>query len=406
MHLIIDATTTQDQLKHNGIGQYTKNLVNELIKISEVERFKISLLLFDAPSTLNTKTLQKKDNVTIQNIGKKRLSSFLNDIWYKTQLKPGLLKILNKSPNDNFVYFCPYFWKNFPTELAPSIPIALSFHDFALPEFNIYSVKSPIHNQIRKLQYWKTLNKAMKTDAILTCSDYTKKTFKKYYPQYPSNQIHTVYLGVEVEENKNKKAVKKYIPEDWNKKGYFIYLGGTPAANKNTEGVIRSYNEFLKLLKIENDKAPYLVIAGKNFTESKNTKIFELITKYNIDRNVKFTGFYENEDKYPLLHYSLAFIHLSLYEGFGIAVAEAMKSKTAVIAHNGTSYPEVIGEAGILVNGKEPVQVAEMLLKLYKNKEFRNKLANKAEQRAQKFKWEKTARQSLEIFKKIDYKMY
>ncbi len=406
MHLIIDATTTQDQLKHNGIGQYTKNLTNELIKISEFEGFKISLLLFNESSTLNTGSLQKKENVFIQNIGKKRLSNFLNNIWYKTQIKPGLLKILNKFPHDNFVYFCPYFWRNFPTELAPSIPIALAFHDFALPEFNIYSTKSPVHNQIRKLQYWQTLNKAVETDAILACSNYTKKIFEKYYPQYPSKQIHTVHLGVKLEKNRNKKAVNKYIPKDWNKRGYFIYLGGTPAENKNTKGVINSYNEFLKLTKSKLKEAPYLVIAGKDFTDSKNTKIYELITKYNIDQNVKFTGFYENKDKYPLLHNSLAFLHLSLYEGFGIAVAEAMKSETAIIVHNGTSYPEVVGNAGILVNGRKPEKVGQNLMKIYQNKELRNNLAKKAKQRAQNFKWKKTARQSLEIFKKIDYKIY
>ena len=72
--IIIDGTTTQDQLKNSGIGKYTKNIIRNIVKIAPPS-LKISILLFDGPSTLDTADLK---NTQIIRCGKLRLNNYLN----------------------------------------------------------------------------------------------------------------------------------------------------------------------------------------------------------------------------------------------------------------------------------------------------------------------------------------
>ena len=83
MHIIIDATTTQDQLAYAGPGQYTKNIIKSLI--SRYPNVKYSILLFnDKESTLDNE-LPKYTNATVERIGQFRLNDYKNDITYTRQ---------------------------------------------------------------------------------------------------------------------------------------------------------------------------------------------------------------------------------------------------------------------------------------------------------------------------------
>ncbi len=400
MNIIIDCTTTQDQLKNSGIGNYTKNVVAEMSKQAQDRKDvrSLYLLLFDGKSTLDRYKLDQYDKVKIVRCGKPRLSNYLNQYWYHRQILPQIKDIISGGEAE-FKYFCPYFWRYYPAKLLPTI---LTAHDMGLAKFNIYAGKGGWMNFIRKKQYWHALAHIDKCEAILTNSFFTKQELISYFPFLRPEKIVVSYLGIEkdIEElSDDPSIVDKYLPEGWNKRGYFINMGSSVSKNKNTHGLIESYSLFVKKCGVE--KPPFLVIAGKDFlNESAGAiTIHEQVTKLGLDDKVIFTGFYEDGDRVSLLRNSLSFIHLSLYEGFGIAVADAMASGALVMAHKGSSYEEVVGVEECLVDGTDYEGVADRMLTIWdkrKDTAWREAIILKTKERAKRYDWQKCAKKSLD----------
>ena len=120
MHIIIDGTTTQDQFAYAGVGQYTKNIILSLVRLYPDTKF--SILLFNNKESTLGESINKFSNVEIVDIGVYRVSGYKNDIWYARNMLPKIKKI----KKDDSVYFCPYFWRNFPSDIMPTV---LFVHD-------------------------------------------------------------------------------------------------------------------------------------------------------------------------------------------------------------------------------------------------------------------------------------
>lgn len=397
MHVIIDATTTQDEMAFHGIGQYTKNIILSLLKnYSDLE---ITVLLFEDKQSTLDKDISSFKNCKIARVGKYRSNNYLNNLWYFLQFLP----VIRKERKKGSLYFCPYFWRNYPAFLLPTI---LFVHDMNLARFNMYSQKGVFFNFLRKIQYWKVMYKSYFCKRILCNSNATKKDFLRYLKRYPEKKVFVSHLGVDIEEKEVE--ISNLLPTDCFKKKYLIYLGGGINRSKNSVGVIKGYYEFLKNLQEKKDKpfseSPYLVIAGGAFTKDEKPEVQEikdLLKDYEIENKVIFTGFYEDEQRYSLLKNSLAFIHLSLYEGFGISVVEAMRSKTPVVVHESDIYKEVVGDAGIFVDGTKEKQVGEVLFKMFIARNFTSDIAQRGYERSLKYSWGKTAQVSYKIFKEL-----
>jgi len=89
---------------------------------------------------------------------------------------------------------------------------------------------------------------------------------------------------------------------------------------------------------------------------------------------------------------ALAFLFPSLYEGFGLPPLEAMACGIPVLTSNVCSLPEVVGEAGILVNPLDIEAIGDGISRLVGNSDLRRELSNKGLSRAQKYSWDLTAR--------------
>jgi glycosyltransferase involved in cell wall biosynthesis len=392
MHIIIDGTTTQDQMAYAGPGQYAKNIILSLAK--EFPNTQYSVLLFEEKeSTLDTE-ISKYKNVTIERVGQFRLNDYKNDITYIRQTLPVIRKIRRKDS----IYFCPYFWRNFPSDIMPTV---LFVHDMNLPMFNMYSQQSPIHNFIRKIQYWKTLNKSLKCQHILCNSKTTLNDFLKYYPQYPKGNISVSYLGVDLEEKES--SLENILPKDYKERGYVIYLGGGINKTKNSEGVLKGYISFLKHLNKE--KPPYLVIAGGKFEDTSKKEVqdlYKIIEDNNIKEHVIFTGFYEDKNKYSLLKESFAFIHLSFSEGFGLSAVEALRAKAPTILCNSPVYMELFKDVSIMVDGNDYEEVGKAIYDVYMNPKEYEVLVQKGYTLSRAYTWKSCAQVTHKVFDKIN----
>lgn len=402
MKILIDARTTQDEIKYNGVGRYSRFIIEYLIQNNPETNFE--LIMYDGFSTLDEFLKTKHSNVNIFRIGEFNDKGGINLILHNLDLffHIRLNKVLRKINRKDTVFFSPYFWKGLPVF---KIPTVVTFHDFALPYFNIYSTISPIHNFLRFVHYWSELLRIYFAKHVICDSNYTYLDMFKYLPKLKKENVSEVLLGIH--EEKKDVEYEKYLPSDWKKKGYIIYLGSGLTKNKNSEGVVKGYKEFLDILKnekIKEEDFPYLVIAGKNFTDEvvKDAKKFRhLVMELGIEKYVHYSGFYDDDARWPMVRNAFAYIHLSIFEGFGFSVAEAMRAKVPVIAHNGTTYPQVVGDGGILVDGLKPHEVGQAIFKVFNDKEFAKKLALKGYEQSLKFDWNITAEKTFNIIKKI-----
>jgi len=98
--------------------------------------------------------------------------------------------------------------------------------------------------------------------------------------------------------------------------------------------------------------------------------------------------------------YNLAdvFVFPSLYEGFGFPPLEAMACGTPVVASNAASLPEVVGDAGLLVDPRDPEVMAEAIHRVLQDRDLAEELRRRGLERAQQFTWERAARETLAVY--------
>jgi glycosyltransferase involved in cell wall biosynthesis len=119
------------------------------------------------------------------------------------------------------------------------------------------------------------------------------------------------------------------------------------------------------------------------------------------EREVKFLGYVPEEDMNRLYSGAKLFAFPSIYEGFGIPPLEAMASGTPVIASRESSIPEVVGNAGMLLDPYDEEAWEAAILRVMSESALREEMRKKGIERAKIFSWEKAARETLEVFRKF-----
>lgn len=236
---------------------------------------------------------------------------------------------------------------------------------------------------------------ARKAAHIITCSEYSRQDLIETY-QLPPEKITSIPLAApEFFKPVTDSEQINRIRRKYDLNGDFILGVGSIQPRKNLVRLIEAYSLLVK----RNDSIPPLVLVGKKawlFEESIKT-----IDVHNVRDRVKFTGFVPDEDLPALYSMALFFVYPSFFEGFGLPPLEAMQCGAPVISGDRTSLPEVVGEAGLLVNPFDVHEIANGLEKLINDEKLRGDLSRKGLEQAKKFSWKRTARQTLDIFERI-----
>ena len=124
-------------------------------------------------------------------------------------------------------------------------------------------------------------------------------------------------------------------------------------------------------------------------------------TRDRIHAEAIYLGYVPEADLPGLVAGAAAFVYPSLYEGFGFPVAQAMAAGAPVITSSTSCLPEIAGDAAILVDPRSAGEIAAALARLLESEEQRAKLSERGRQRAQNYRWETCAAQSLEFFRRI-----
>jgi len=175
----------------------------------------------------------------------------------------------------------------------------------------------------------------------------------------------------------------------------FILFLGNLDLRKNFLGLLEAYEKLRKGLDVR------LVLAGQPSWgyEEKNPK--SKIQNPKLKDDIQLIGYVDERDKPALYNLASIFCFPSFYEGFGLPPLEAMACGTPVVTSNNSSLPEIVEDAGLMINPYDTDEFGQTMETLIRDESLRNKLKEKGLSQAEKFRWDETARKTLEVFEKV-----
>lgn len=232
---------------------------------------------------------------------------------------------------------------------------------------------------------------------VICVSEFTKSELLGFRKDIKENKVDVIYLGTDKSvffsnHNRDKLSLmfKKY---DFGFEEYFLCLNRNQKY-KNTEHIIDSY---IKLVDQEGINDIGLVLIGTFDTLETKNRLFKKCAKY---QNIKFIEFVPDNELSLFYSNALCFLYMSLYEGFGLPVIEAMQCGAPVICSNQASLPEVIGDYGICIDPYDIDLLCSYMLKLLKSITLQNELRVKSINRSNFFSWEKNLLETVSVYKK------
>jgi len=289
--------------------------------------------------------------------------------WYDVKI-PGALK---KIKADIFVSPDGF------SSLTAKIPQCLIVHDLGF--LNHPKTYKKSHARFLKRNTPKYLTKAT---SVVTVSEFSKDDIVKHYGIDP-DKIDVIYNGVKTIFRPFSVDIKDAIKEKYTDgKEYFIYAGAIQP-RKNLTNLLKAFSIFKKRLQ----SSMKLVIAGR--LAWKNDEFLKLLNNYKYKSDVVLTGYVPEEELAGLIASAYALIYPSLYEGFGVPVAEAMKCGVPVLTSAKTSMQEVAGDAGLYFNPNDHVDIADKMMLIYKDEKLRNELVRIGQTIASRYNWELAA---------------
>lgn len=241
---------------------------------------------------------------------------------------------------------------------------------------------------------------------VLTISQSTQAdVIKKYHRA--KQDVFVAYPAL-VEEQQITQQEAKNISQKLDLKNPYLVYVGTLQPRKNLVTLIEAfektktdltkkqqyYQQKTSLRRIDLTKLE-LIIAGKIGWLADD--IVKKVAQSNFSESIRLLGYVSEKEKQVLLKNAQASLLVGLYEGFGIPPLESISHGTIAIVSNSSSLPEVVGEAGILVNEKDSSSIAEGIRQaLVMSAHQKAVLRKKMREQVKRFSWEDSAEKVLE----------
>jgi glycosyltransferase involved in cell wall biosynthesis len=222
-----------------------------------------------------------------------------------------------------------------------------------------------------------------KSKIIITASEFLKKELICYY-DLPSHKIVTIHNGIDIKEYEFSNIIKIGLKDKLGVSNIILFVGGF----SKRKGI----HILLKALAEIKEKDWVLIIVGGGDLKSKE-EFINLSKSLNIENkivNLSFISSKERELLKSILFEADIFVHPSLYEGFSLAILEAMAAGKAIIATRRGGTPEALNNSGILIRAslEELKNALELLIS---DIELRKKYSKLAKERAKIFDWTRIA---------------
>lgn len=351
--------------RYGGISRYFYELANALNDIKDCQPKIV------APLT---------SNHYLENAGHKEFIMSLNPVIKKiasTKLYDRRLK-LNEyfgkklSAKKNTILHETYYTNRF----AVKAPKVITIHDMIYELFHQNS-----EDEKRIIAQKKQA--ILEADSIIAVSENTRKDLIDFYPEAKS-KTSVIYHGVNTPAINPLQTFAHPIP--------FILHVGNRGWYKNFTTLLEVYGSDKNL----NDACDIICFGGGEMSAQEAI----LIDKFNINHKIKFISG-SDETLASLYKSALALVYISNYEGFGMPLLEAMALSCPVLSSSNSSLPEVYGTAAVAVNPHNIEDLKKALNAIAFDSELRKTLIDTGIKRAAEFTWQRCAKQTLDVYKKL-----
>jgi glycosyltransferase involved in cell wall biosynthesis len=356
-----------------GIGWFTYETFKRITRSHPEPQF---YFLFDRPYS---DEFIFSENVTPLVYGPPARHPFLYYIWFEWVVP----RVLKKVGADLFITPDGY------SSLSAKTPILQVVHDINYAHYPQYIPF--VARKYLEIYFPKFIKKA---DRIATVSEFSKQDVIKHYG-YDAAKIDVVYNGANEMYGPVSDEVATLTRKQYSDgKPYFFYVGALHP-RKNIINLLKAFDIFRATTKIQMK----IVIVGKVYWW--NDEMEKEYKKIVHKEDIVFVGRVETDVLKNLLASSLAVTYVSLFEGFGIPIVEAMYSEVPVITSNTSSMPEVGGDAALYVNPFSVDSIADAMKDIYYNKDLRKTLVENAKIRRKEFTWDKSAERLWQSVEKL-----
>lgn len=370
--------------KPTGVGQYAKRLTeaashNNKNITFDVVRHWIPFRKFVSPTPPS------------KNIRYRLVRWFPPAVYFQSFKRLGFRLPYDLIALKRYDAFLFYNFIAFPiSKKTASIPF---IHDLSFVHYPEYV--SPKNLKYLRKYVPESLNRATH---VVTISENSKKEIVDHYNISPEKiSIVTPSINHEIYKPSAKRDIERVKKMYGIKKPYLLSVC-TLEPRKNLDGVLDAFNSLP-----EEIKQSYTLVlgGGKGWLDGELLKKFdELSAKYGIIK----TGYVADADLPALYSGATLFLFPSFYEGFGMPVLEAMACGVPVISSNNSSLPEIITGAGIMVDASNNKQLVKEIINVLEDDKLRKKLIRNGLQRAQKYSWDKSANDLIEIIRRVRLK--
>ena len=234
-------------------------------------------------------------------------------------------------------------------------------------------------------------NRWTRIDHVVTVSRCSKLDIVEHVG-FPEDRITVVYQGVELERF-HPRQVDRADPSIPPTRPYVLCVGGADPT-KNLETLVDAFARVVLPIRESYD----LILAGDL---RRRSDLRERAACAGIEKQTLFTGVVSDERLIELYQEATLFVFPSRYEGFGFPVLEAMACGCPVISSNGSSLPEVAGDAAILVDPSDSEGLARSIERVLSDSDLRQDLRARGLRQASRFSWDRTARDTIAVYRKL-----
>lgn len=247
----------------------------------------------------------------------------------------------------------------------------------------------------RQVSYheWSTRDIVRSGSKIITVSEFCKREIMEAY-DVPEDRITVTYLGVDHETYKpaSRDAITAMQARLQIAEPYLLYVGRLES-KKNILVLVEAFKRYKESRGLGDPLQ--LVLAG--LPGQGYESIAKAIAESGQQSSIHVTGYISEGDKVALLSGAFAYVQPSFYEGFGLPPLEAMACGSPVISSNAASLPEVLGEGNALYfDPKDAEALCVHIESVMDNQETRSRLREHGLLWAPRYRWEKTARETLQ----------
>lgn len=407
MNLLFDATWIGTHYKQNAMHgglRVIYELTKRLEKIEEIELY-YSSNRYDQDIINNLISYAKENNLSNP---QKRIANNQTDLfhffYFLSLKKDSFLKKKFKIDEQNFLnHFNKEILKKTDIYHSPieAIPDVIKSYKNIKTVFTSHDLMPFTRPDLAPVSFFETLKPAYDSidskTRIICVSEFTKSELLNYRKDLMESQIDVVYLGADKNIFFPNYDVIKFVElsekYQFNFEKYFLCLNRNQKY-KNTEHIIESY---ISLIKGNSIRDLGLVLIG-TFDSDDNRNIMK--GKYKEYRNIHFIEYVPDFELSVFFSNALCFVYMSLYEGFGLPIIEAMQCGTAVISSNQASLPEVVKGFGVCIDPFDKDLLSSQMLCVFNNSELQKELSAKSIERSNFFSWDKNVMETLEVYKK------